>query len=163
LKLYLRKADRGDFEELNRLIKQVDLMHHRNLPNIFKNNPPPARSPEYLFSIIDDDNKDIIVAESENKLLGFVVIHKKFTPDITVLFDREYAVIDNIAVDKEYRRKGIGKALMKKAHKWARKKGITKIELNVFEFNKNALQFYKNLGYKTRSRKMAINLGRKEN
>jgi RimJ/RimL family protein N-acetyltransferase len=32
--------------------------------------------------------------------------------------------------------------------KWAFEKGITRIELNVWGFNKRAMAFYDNLGYK---------------
>jgi len=51
--------------------------------------------------------------------------------------------------------------LMDIVHEWAIAKGATAIELNVYEFNKSAMAFYRRLGYETVSRKMsrALNSG----
>ncbi|TYB31567.1 MAG: GNAT family N-acetyltransferase [Candidatus Mcinerneyibacterium aminivorans] len=160
MKLFLRKADKSDYEELCRIIKQVDFLHHRNLPNIFENNPGPARTPEYLFSIIDGEKKEIIVAETDEKILGLVIIGIETSPDYSVLIPRKYVLIDNIAVDDNYRNKGVGTALMKKVHKWAKSRNINEIVLNVYEFNDEAIEFYKKLGYRTRSRRMAVKLNK---
>jgi ribosomal protein S18 acetylase RimI-like enzyme len=66
--------------------------------------------------------------------------------------------IDNLAVRKGFRRAGIGRALMEKAHEWALAKGVDIIELNVWEFNQGAIEFYHGLGYETASRKMSRRL-----
>jgi len=47
---------------------------------------------------------------------------------------------------------------MEKAHEWALAKGVDIIELNVWEFNKGAIEFYHGLGYETASRKMSRRL-----
>lgn len=41
---------------------------------------------------------------------------------------------------------------------WAVAKGAASVELNVYEFNKNARFFYERLGYRTISRKMSKGL-----
>ncbi len=43
---------------------------------------------------------------------------------------------------------------METVHNWAVSKGATAIELMVFEFNQNAIAFYRDLGYDTLSRRM---------
>jgi ribosomal protein S18 acetylase RimI-like enzyme len=43
---------------------------------------------------------------------------------------------------------------MEIAHEWAVTKGVDSIELNVWEFNQEAIEFYKTLGYESASRKM---------
>lgn len=48
---------------------------------------------------------------------------------------------------------------MEKAHEWAVAEGAESIELNVWEFNQEAAEFYKTLGYETASRKMNKRLG----
>ena len=42
---------------------------------------------------------------------------------------------------------GIGKALMEHIHLWAEERGLKQIQLTVWDFNKGAQEFYKNLGY----------------
>jgi len=63
-------------------------------------------------------------------------------------------VIDSLAVKEGFRRSGVGRALMERAHQWARDKGVTQVELGVWEFNEGAMAFYEKLGYRPASRKM---------
>lgn len=51
----------------------------------------------------------------------------------------------------EYRRQGIGSALMRYAEDWARARGDRQIGLQVFHFNQPALSLYQQLGYETQS------------
>ncbi|NER47367.1 MAG: GNAT family N-acetyltransferase [Symploca sp. SIO1A3] len=51
----------------------------------------------------------------------------------------------------EYRRQGIGSALMRYAEDWARARGDRKIGLQVFQRNQAALLLYERLGYQTQS------------
>lgn len=51
----------------------------------------------------------------------------------------------------EYRRQGIGTALMRYAENWAKKRGDRQIGLQVFPSNQTALNLYNHLGYQTQS------------
>ena len=55
--------------------------------------------------------------------------------------------VDLVYVDERYRGKGIGKMLYKDAVKIARGKGFNKIVIDVFDSNKNSLEFHKKLGF----------------
>ncbi|MDY6783500.1 MAG: GNAT family N-acetyltransferase [Cyanobacteriota bacterium] len=67
-----------------------------------------------------------------------------------VVGDR-YAHIFLLYVAPEYRRRGIGSALMEQAQNWARARGDRQIGLQVFCNNEAALKLYRRLGYQTRS------------
>ena len=68
------------------------------------------------------------------------------TPRNDALVPRVCAYIDDIAVDENYRRHGIGTALYNEAVKRAKERGAEVIQLQVSEFNKAAIDFYKSLG-----------------
>jgi ribosomal protein S18 acetylase RimI-like enzyme len=51
----------------------------------------------------------------------------------------------------EYRRRGIGKALVDSAENWARARGDRQMGLQVFQTNQPALNLYRQLGYQTQS------------
>jgi GNAT superfamily N-acetyltransferase len=55
--------------------------------------------------------------------------------------------IDHIVVKQEYRRHGVGKALMEGVHQWAGEMELDRLELSVWNFNKDAQDFYRGLGY----------------
>ncbi len=61
-------------------------------------------------------------------------------------------------VAQAHQRRGIATRLMTEGHRWARDRGLTEIELNVYEFNQPALRFYRRLGYSTVSRRLSRTL-----
>lgn len=62
-----------------------------------------------------------------------------------------YSHIFLLYVMPDYRRQGIGTALMRHAENWARARGDRQIGLQVFESNQPALNLYDQLGYQTHS------------
>lgn len=56
-----------------------------------------------------------------------------------------------IYVDPNYRRQGIGRALMGHAEAWAKDRGYTQMGLQVFTNNQPAIDLYQQLGYQPRS------------
>ena len=67
-------------------------------------------------------------------------------------------VIDNLVVSERFRHQGVGLALVERVHQWAREKGITEVELGVWEFNTPARILYEKLGYQTTRRIMSKRL-----
>ena len=67
-----------------------------------------------------------------------------------VIGDR-HAYILLLYVMPEYRRQGIGKALMLHAEQWARERGDRQIALQVFQSNQPALNLYQQMHYQTQS------------
>jgi len=62
-----------------------------------------------------------------------------------------HAHIFILYVVPEYRRRGIGTALMQYVENWAIQRGDRQIGLQVFQSNKPALNLYNQLGYQTQS------------
>ena len=58
--------------------------------------------------------------------------------------------ITELIVDKEYRKKGIGKKLLLEMKKYLKSIGCEKILVEVFGYNENAIKFYKENGYHIR-------------
>ena len=85
-------------------------------------------------------NGKAIVATIDKKVAGFIVFYPKGAFPLG-------GYIKLIAVDKDFRRKGLGKELIKKAEEV-----IFKYWPNVFllvsSFNKPAQKFYRSLGYR---------------
>lgn len=152
--MQIRQAQPEDYENLLPLFEEVDAQHRAHLPLQFKKPVGPARDREYYRSVLVSEDFNLLVGELNEELVGLIVVVMRDAADIPILVPRRYAVIDNIAVRRDMRRNGIGKALMEAAHGWAWEQGATSVELNVFTFNQAAVRFYESLGYEIVSHKM---------
>jgi ribosomal protein S18 acetylase RimI-like enzyme len=158
MEIGIRQATAADYDALCAIIDEVDTLHRERMPHIFQKPPGPVRDREYVFGLLADDNVGLFIAEVEGQVAGFVHVLVRDTPPWPVLVPRRLAFVDSLAVRQEFRRHGIGRALMTQAHTWAIAKGAADVELNVFEFNQAAIAFYQALGYETSTRRMVRNL-----
>ena len=83
----------------------------------------------------------VIVAEENNEIIGSVCV----LIDVR-LAEGIYAEIVSLVVSKKSRGKGVGKALVKEAEKWASYR-VKKIRVRANEIRFSAHAFYQNQGY----------------
>ncbi len=155
MELEIRPAVPKDYDELCALLAEVDALHRQRLPHLFRQPAGRVREPEYLSGLMTDDKVSLLVAEVEGQLVGTVVVGLCDTPPVPILVPRRYAMVDSLAVRHEFRRAGVGRALMEEAQRWAAAQGATSIDLNVYEFNDEAIAFYRSLGYEILSHRMS--------
>jgi ribosomal protein S18 acetylase RimI-like enzyme len=144
--LKIKKATLKDIINLQKLYRQVDLLHYQALPEIFNSAGKFERTSSWFETRFEDDTHCILVAEYKGEILGLVEIQIRQT-NHPLLKLRTYGHIRDIIVDQAWRKQGIGKSLMQNAHKWAKQQGASSVEVIAFSFNVEALSFYRNLGY----------------
>lgn len=150
----IREAKHNDYEEICEIIAEVDALHRQALPQVYRKPEGPVRTKEYISNIIENEDAALFVAEVDGQVVGLVHISIQEVPNIPIMVPRRYAFIENLAVKKKFRRCGVGKLLVEKAHHWALDKGIIQVKLHSWEFNQEAISFYNKLGYRTVSREM---------
>lgn len=147
--LIIREAIGSDYEALCHLFDQADEFHRKRMPQFFRKPEGECRDSDYVENLMADANAGLFVAQLKERLVGLICCFMRETPDIPILVPRKYIYIENLVVDKNHRRKGIGKALLEQAHSWAIENEINEIELNVWQFNDDAIRLYEKMGYKT--------------
>jgi ribosomal protein S18 acetylase RimI-like enzyme len=150
----IQRAVTGDYEIIKSILNESDLIHLQALPEIFKDPKGNSWDKDYVISLINNLNSDIFLAKDEKKIVGVMVLIVKSSQNLAILKTRQFVALDCISIKEQYQNRGIGKMLLKKMEDWAYEKGIFQIELNVYEFNYNAIRLYKNLGFRTYSRRM---------
>ena len=160
MEISVRKATADDYESLCELFDEGDALHRDNLPQIFQKPGGAVRERDYYCGLITDESIALFVAEAGGNLVGFVHAMVRDAPALPMFVPRCYAIVDGIVVKSGFQNRGIGGTLMEKMHEWAIAKGAGSIELNVYEFNGNAISFYESLGYRAFSRKMGKDLNR---
>ncbi len=142
----IRKALNSDISDLNRLLLQVEAVHHNGRPDIFKSGGIKYEKAE-LEAILSDEKTPVFVYVSDdNKVVGYAFCVIKQEKDSPLLTDIKTLYIDDLCVDENIRGKGIGKALYEYVKGYAKEIDCYNITLNVWTLNDNAVRFYKALG-----------------
>ena len=152
-----RFAEEKDLERVNELRRQVNDVHVNGKPEIFK----PGFSEEMrgiIYEIFRDPLKKIAVCERDGQISGFAVLHRVSRPESHIRRALEYLDIDEFGVDEACRREGIGTCLVGFLREYARRNGIGRIELNMWDFNQGALAFYEAAGFSTYRRYLEMKL-----
>ena len=100
---------------------------------------------EKQFAGLDNSREVVFVAEAEDDsshIAGVIHVEK-----YNVLYFPTMANILGLAVAADFRRQGIGSALLKRAEEWARENGASSMRLNSGESRKQAHEFYRAQGY----------------
>ena len=143
-KIIIRKAEISDFQGVHKLIMQVHKLHVNERNDIDKD-VDPMNFDEFKTEL-SNSNNIYLIAEFKNEIVGICFSQIKEISNNKIMKDRKILHIENICVDENHQKKGIGKKLYKQIVQLAKEKNIDNIELMVWGFNKNAINFYKNLG-----------------
>ena len=151
----VRFAKKDELERVNELRKQVNDLHVEGEPEIFKPGFPKELS-DHINTVWNDPEQRIVVNERDGVICGFAVLHHIVRPETPFMFVRDYLDIDEFCVDEAYRRTGVGTEMIAFIRSYAREQGFDRIELNMWEFNKDALAFYEAEGFRTYRRYMEM-------
>lgn len=144
MKNIIRKAKEDDFKQIHDLLLQVHNIHVKGRPDIYIDVDP---IDEKMYEEgLKDVSKVNLVAERENKIVGFCCAEIKNTMANNVMKDRKIINIKDICVDIKERKKGIGKALYDEIIRIANILNVESVELMVWGFNEDAIKFYQKIG-----------------
>ncbi|MBO6000127.1 MAG: GNAT family N-acetyltransferase [Lachnospiraceae bacterium] len=151
----VRFAEKGDLERVNELRKQVNELHVQGEPGIFKKGFNKELQ-DYIYTVFSDPLKKIVVYENDSGICAFAVLNHIVKPENPFMYVRDYLDIDEFGVDEAYRRQGIGTEMIRFIRGYARNEGFDRLELNMWEFNQSALEFYEAAGFATYRRYMVM-------
>lgn len=83
---------------------------------------------------------DFLVAEKEGDIIGIAFYYQKYST-----WEGPCLFLEDLVVGENYRRLGVGKALFDELVEQARRLGSMRLEWQVLDWNKPAIQFYKKI------------------
>jgi len=141
----IRSATEKDIPKIGDLLSQVEMVHHKGRPDIFKLGR--KYSDEELRSLLTDETRPILVSTDENdEVMGYCFCIFLQHQNHSVLTDVKTLYIDDLCVDESLRGKHVGTELYEAAVKLARDSGCYNLTLNVWSCNPSAIRFYETLG-----------------
>ncbi len=143
----IRRAEERDIPAIGKLLEQVELVHHRGRPDLFKDGGRKYYDDE-LREILADDARPIFVYDDEKYgVLGYAFCvledhrgENVMTPILTLY-------IDDICVFEHVRGRGVGRALCEYVKEYARSVGCHNVTLNAWACNPGAVAFYEKMGF----------------
>lgn len=115
-----------------------------------------SESTNYFKKSIEDNSACTLVAISGEKIVGYLIGWTLSSANWRLVGKR--AEIENMFISKKFRNKGIGSKLVDEFLVWAKKNDIKNISVSALSKNKNAINFYKQVGFKNFESKLEINL-----
>ncbi len=146
MSIIIRPATKNDGQAVIDLLFNIAEFHHNGRPDIFRENFSKYNIEEYL-ELLGREDVFILVADVEEKVEGYAIaFYNDFEGD-KAKHPSKYIYLDDLCVSPNCRKGGIGTALMEGVEEKAKALGCEKIELNVWNFKGNALEFYQKCGY----------------
>jgi len=100
------------------------------------------------FKGLFSNRRIAFVAREKDNFVGFIIgtlVKNSF---------QCFSYIDDIFVEKESRKKEVGKKPMNEFYRWSKKKKASRIKLSVNKNNERALNFYRRRGFEINSYEM---------
>lgn len=154
----IRKANMEDYDDLCRIYSELDEFHREMLPELFVEPSQPGRTKEYLTGLLSQDDRNLLVAETGDGVMGLAECRVMEPSDFPANRARKWVQVDSLAVREGYRNGRLGFLLMEKVKEWAKSKDIFRIELKVYSLNEGAVSFYHRSGFEDLSVTMYFNL-----
>lgn len=105
--------------------------------------PAPARVDGSLFFDERIRPEDILVAETDGEVAGYLMLHQS----IPLHSHRHVLEINGLAVQPEAQGRGVGRALVEEAQQQVRRRGARKLSLRVLAPNTTARRLYEACGF----------------
>lgn len=153
----IRYAERAELPRVNEIRAMVNEVHVSGRPDIFRPGFCEALQ-EHIYERFDAADSDVIVALMDGVVCGFATVEYVERPMSPYNLPRRYYHIEEFGVDAAYRRMGVATVLVEFCRQEAAKKGFARIELDMWEFNESALQFYEAAGFCTFRRYMELDV-----
>jgi GNAT superfamily N-acetyltransferase len=144
----IRTASLRDYEAMCALFDELDELHRRERPDMFQDFEGPARTREQVARWLSDAGSTILVADSEQGVVGLAVLLTRQPSLFAGAVPRQVIELDNVVVRSDQRSRKIGRRLLAASVEWARSRKATHVEVAVHAFNRDARRFYEGFGFR---------------
>ena len=139
----IRNLTDADYSAVLELYAELDKIHYEARPDYFGQRECAYPKDAYDECIIDTETL-MLGAFEEGILLG--TIRATLWNKSGMIEGVKTVCLDNIYVLPEGRRKGIAKALFMEVEAWAKTQGAVRLDLHVWDFNRDAIALYRAMG-----------------
>lgn len=135
----IREASVDDAQELREYAARL---FAERLPGVYER-PAPTLEEELQFirAHTEAPRSTLLVATVDGEIAGLIGFVARQLPQ------EQHVGAFGVSVDRRYRGRGLGSALIAALLEWAKRAGITRVELEAFAVNPRAVALYERLGF----------------
>lgn len=149
----IKIARTTDYRVLAKLNEEIQTFHHKIQPSVFK--PYNKEEVQHFFkTVLEGTNAVAYLAEENEAAIGYVLLFKISTEDNPFQYARNYVLLDQIIVLKNYQGKGVGMQLLDATFTFAKENSIELVELNHWTQNEAARKFFNRNNFEYFNNKM---------
>ena len=142
--MLIRLATENDITSLRKLYYELENDAVRFQPEHFVHG---ERDSAFFGAIFRSENQDIIVAETDDRIVGFAHVMILEQKKVPCLKPERVVYLQDLDVSEEMRSHGIGAKLMDACKEYGRKNGADFMRTQVFPENVRGMQFYERNGF----------------
>ena len=149
----IRFAEEKDYNQVEKIMKQVQAMHTEWRPDVYKNIEILLPLDMYMDYV---NNRELIVATLDSEGVVGILIYVTRNISGGPMVDRKVMFIDSMGVDEKYRGEGIGRELFAFARNICEEQAYDGLELQVNAKNVAAKRMYEKYGFTEKSVNMEL-------
>jgi catechol 2,3-dioxygenase-like lactoylglutathione lyase family enzyme/ribosomal protein S18 acetylase RimI-like enzyme len=145
--IMVRQATTADAELVSALNADVQAIHAAALPERFK--PPSSESfpPAEAYALLGKPDTFVFLAHIDQEPAGYTYAEVIRRPETSLTSAYEMVHVHHISVGSQYRRNGVGSALLQAVRVCGLERGIPLLTLDIWSFNEGARAFFRRQGF----------------
>jgi len=152
--MQMRTAGPGDARVLARLCAEVQALHARQRPDVFKDTDA-ATLEAWFRAVLAEGSATAWIGAVGGEAAGYVLVREERRPGNAFCHDRRWLEVDQIHVHPTFQRRGVARALLGRAAAFAAAAGVHEVELNAWHFNGPARSAFARLGFRVKTLRFA--------
>jgi len=153
--MLFRVAQKKDYKAFCYLMSQVHYSHQIGAPEFYKKEM--SHFPEEDF-IQEIGQENIYVLEVNDEIIGFSFHNIIDITNNPAIIDQRFMYIIDICIEEKIKNQGYGTIIFNALKDIAKNKKCNTIKLDVYNFNKEAISFYKKMKLEQEKIGMTINI-----
>lgn len=134
----IRTATDADAEAISLMHRDIQALHARGLPHLFRPPSPESFAPERVRSLLQHGSVRMLIGVSGAVPVGYVFAEIVRQGGSVLRLPLDYVYVSHLAVAPAHRRCGYGSHLLRAVADLARAEGVAGVALDVWVFNESA-------------------------
>lgn len=144
----IREFEAADAEQVERCFVELQNFERRIEPRRVDGERVAKKYLAYMFDRCAQTRGKVFVLEADGRVVGFVSVWAKVKANGWVNEESEMAYVSDMVVLSEYRGRGWGRALLRRAEDYALEQGATMLGIGVLAENVGARRLYNDFGFR---------------